>query len=117
MIHATTVSSIGFEQFSVVPFTGTRMFRIAIIGDNIVQVYKEFTYDEIRGFLKVINAMEPNGKYVPMLSITDMVLAKKEAEEREREEERKHREAMGIPSKGYNSIAAALIAAGWNLEE
>ena len=61
MIHATTMSSIGFNQFS-------------------------------------------------------MVLAKKEAEEREREEERKHREAMGIPSKSYNSIAAALIAAGWDLE-
>lgn len=116
MIHATTMSSIGFNQFSVVPFTGTRMFSIAIIGDNTVQVSKEFTYDEISGFLKVVNSMEPDGKYVPMLSITDMVLAKKEAEEREREEERKHRESMGIPSKGYNSIAAALIAAGWDLE-
>lgn len=86
MIHATSMSSIGFNQFSVVPFTGTRMFSISIIGDNTVQVSKEFTYEEISGFLKVINSMEPDGKYVPMLAITDMVLAKKEAEERKREE-------------------------------
>lgn len=117
MSHAISMSSIGFSQFSVVPFTGTRMFSIAIIGDNTVQVSKEFTYEEISGFFKVINAMEPDGKYVPMLAITDVALAKKEAEERKREEERKHREAMGIPPKGYNSIAAALIAAGWDLEE
>ena len=115
--HATSNGSIGFHKFNVPQFEGKHIFDIAIIGDCSASVVKEFTYDEITAFLSIFNEMQPDGKYVPSLFITDKTEEKRVLAEMNRKAEDECQKSMGVPSTGYNSIAAALIAAGWDAKE
>lgn len=118
MIHQATINgSIGFHKFSIPQFEGKHIFDIAIVGDCSASVVKEFTYDEITAFVSIFNMMQPDGKYVPSLFITDKTEEKRVLAEMNRKAEDERQKFMGVPSNGYNSIAAALIAAGWTMEE
>lgn len=110
-------ASLGFHRIELEPFEGKHVFNIAIVGDCSASTVKEMSYDEISMFLSVFNTMEPDGKYVPTLSILDMTVNKKNVAEKKREDAEKQRLAAGIPPKGYNTLAAALIAAGWEVTD
>lgn len=111
------IGSLGFHKFEMTPFEGKHIFDIAIIGDCNASVMREMSYDEISTFLSVFNAMEADGKYVPMLSVMDVTINRKNTAEEKRMKDEQRRLDAGIPPKGYNTIAAALIAAGWVPED
>lgn len=81
-------------------------YQIIITGDNNLEGWVQLTDDEIATFMKVVNKLEPDGRWAPKVIVTNLTEAKREQErlieeqrQKEKTEETKFIEACSHMGK------------------